>query len=120
LVACLTLGAQSKLYVQGFPDRRGKWQVSAGGGSWAAWRADGKELYWASPNGMLMAASMSLQGAAVHPGKPEPLFQLENLGSTPFAAARDGQRFLVLEPESGGQPDPPMVVVQNWVARLRK
>jgi len=112
---------QEEIYVQGFPDRRGKWQVSAGGGSWAAWRADGKELYWASRNGTLMAANMSLQGAAVQPGKPEPLFPLANLvGSTPFAPARDGQRFLVLEPEGGEQQDPPMVVVQNWAARLRK
>jgi Tol biopolymer transport system component len=110
---------RDELYVQGFPDRRGKWQVSAGGGYWAAWRADGKELYWAS-NGILMAASMSSQGAAVQPGKPEPLFPLANTVSTPFAPARDGQRFLVLEPEGGEQPDPPMVVVQNWAARLRK
>ncbi|MBL8295483.1 MAG: serine/threonine-protein kinase, partial [Bryobacterales bacterium] len=110
---------RAELYVQGFPERRGKWQVSAGGGSWAAWRADGKELYWVS-NGTLMAASVNLQGAAVQPGKPEPLFPLANFGTTPFAPARDGQRFLVLEPDGGEQPDPPMVVVQNYAARLGK
>ncbi len=47
------------LYVQGFPERRGKWQVSAGGGAWAAWRADGKELYWASAAAEIAAGYIS-------------------------------------------------------------
>ncbi len=62
-----------------------------------------------------MAAGMDLQASAARPGKPEPLFQHTSYF---FDAARDGQRFLVLEPERGSQPDPPMVVVQNWAARL--
>ncbi|MBL8295960.1 MAG: hypothetical protein JNN08_29220, partial [Bryobacterales bacterium] len=96
-----------------------KWLISGDGGFSPAWRGDGKELYWVGRSRMLTAASMSLQGAAVQPGKPEPLFQLaDRVGSARFAPARDGQRFLVLEPEGGAQQDPPMVVVQNWVARL--
>jgi hypothetical protein len=106
---------RSEVYIQGFPERRGKWLVSADGGVHPAWRGDGKELSWRSANGVLMAASMDLQASAVRPGKPEPLFHLT---SYYFDAARDGQRFLVLEPERGSQPDPPMVVVQNWAARL--
>ena len=36
-----------EVYVQGFPERRGKWLVSVG--SKPEWRGDGKELYWARP-----------------------------------------------------------------------
>ncbi|MBL8295042.1 MAG: protein kinase [Bryobacterales bacterium] len=108
-----------EVYVQGFPQRQGKWLISGDGGFSPAWRGDGKELYWVGRSRMLTAASMSLEGAAVQPGKPEPLFQLaDRVGSARFAPARDGQRFLVLEPEGGEPPDLPMVVVQNWAARL--
>ena len=106
-----------EIYVQGFPERQGKWLVSADGGRFSAWRGDGKELYWVSEGRLLMAASMDLQPTLVRPGKPEVLFQMP---SVYFAPARDGQRFLVLEPVGGTQPDPPMVVVQNWASRLGK
>jgi Tol biopolymer transport system component len=108
----------ASIYVQGFPERQGKWLVSAGGGLGPpAWRADGKELYWRSSNRKLMAAAMDFQAGVVRPGKPEPLF---DVSESYFAPARDGKRFLVLEPEGGTQPNPPMVVVLNWTARLGK
>ena len=62
--------------MQGFPERRGKWLVSAEGGSTPAWRADGKELYWVGPDGTLMAASVELQAAGVRRGRTEALFRL--------------------------------------------
>lgn len=106
---------RSEVYVQGFPERQGKWLVSADGGTHSAWRGDGKELYWKSLDGMLMAASMDLQTSAVRPGKPQALFQVPG---EYFDAARDGQRFLVLEPDDKPSSNSPMVVVQNWTARL--
>ncbi len=62
--------------MQGFPERRGKWPVSAEGGRTPAWRADGKELYWVGPDGTLMAASVELQAAGVRVGRTEALFRL--------------------------------------------
>ena len=107
-----------EIYVQGFPERRGKWLVSADGGVRPAWRADGKELYWVGPDGTLMAASVELQAAGVRMGRAEALFRLPvGWGIPLFQAGRDGRRFLVYEPE-GGQMDRPMVVVENWAARL--
>ena len=67
---------RSEIYVQGFPERRGKWLVSAEGGRNPAWRADGKELYWVGPDGTLMAASVELQAAGVRVGRTEALFRL--------------------------------------------
>ena len=106
-----------EIYIQGFPEHRGKWLVSAGGGSAPSWRADGKELYWRAPDQSLMAAPVELQAAGVRVGRAEPLFRLLAPGVEP---ARDGRRFLVLEPEGGQQPDRPMVVIQNWAAGLGK
>ena len=109
-----------EIYVQGFPERRGKWPVSADGGVRPAWRADGKELYWAGLDGTLMAASVELQAAGVRTGRADALFRLPaGEGVYQFQPGRDGRRFLVLEPE-GVQMDRPMVVVGNWAARSGK
>ena len=107
-----------EIYVQGFPERRGKWLISAEGGYNPTWRADGKEMYWMGPDRMLMAASVELQAAGVRPGRAEALFRLPGQGFS-FQPGRDGRRFLVWEPE-GEQQERPMVVVQKWVERLGK
>ena len=106
---------RQEIYIQGFPERRGKWPVSSAGGLNPQWRADGKELYWRDLENTLMAATVELQAAGVNVGRAEPLFRLQSLG---FQPSRDGRRFLVLEPEGGQQPDRPMVVIQNWAAGL--
>ena len=107
-----------EIYVQGFPEPRGKWLVSTAGGVSAHWRADGKELYWRTQDNTLMAATVELQKAGVRVGRPERLFLLPE--SSYFQPARDGRRFLVLEPEGTPPPDLPMVVIQNWAAGLTK
>ena len=101
---------RSEIYIQGFPERRGKWQISAEGGPLPRWRADGNELYW---NGLdarsVMAAPVDLQAAAVRSGRPELLFRPS------FCRIRhDGKRFLVHAPEGGEQQALPMAVVTNW------
>jgi hypothetical protein len=65
-----------EIYVQGFPERRGKWPASADGGRIPAWRADGTELYWVGLESTLMAASVELQGVEVRVGRAEALFRL--------------------------------------------
>ena len=109
---------RDEIWVQGFPERRGKWPISTEGGRNPAWRADGKELYWVGPDGTLMAASVELQAARVRLGRTEALFRLPTGDPfTNFQPAHDGRRFLVYEPEGVSQ-DRPMVVVENWAARL--
>jgi dipeptidyl aminopeptidase/acylaminoacyl peptidase len=105
-----------EIYVQGFPERRGEWPISAEGGRAPEWRADGKELYWAGLDGTLMAASVELLAASVRPGRTEALFRLPD-EHVFFQPGRDGRRFLVYEPEGAPQYQP-MVVQLNWAARL--
>ena len=109
-----------EVYVQGFPEHRGKWLVSSDGGSRPHWRANGKELYWVGPDCpdyTMMAASVELQAAEVRVGPAVALFKLS---SGDYQPARDGRRFLVWEPEGGQPPDHPMVVILNWAAGLAK
>ncbi len=109
---------RQEIYVEGYPERRGKWLISSEGGIVPQWRGDGKELYWSKADGTVMAASMVLQAAGVQVGRAEALFRSTGqLGY--FQNAKDGKRFLLAE-SVGSQQEFPMVVVENWAARLGK
>jgi hypothetical protein len=96
----------------------GQWQVSTAGGMFARWRADGKELYYIGPDGRLMAATITVNGATLEPGTPVALFQTRIFGGgtdnnvgRQFDVSRDG-RFLintVLEDAAA-----PITLLQNW------
>ena len=91
-----------EIYVTTFPGAAGKWQISRGGGSEPRWRGDGKEIYYLSPTGMLMAVPVDA-GATFSSGTPATLFQVRGrapISSTDlftYDVTRDGQRFLVNE-----------------------
>jgi hypothetical protein len=108
----------TQVYVQGYPERRGKWQVSQAGGLAPRWRGDGRELYWAARDGTLMAAPVSVGAAGLETGKPVPLFRMPQPPRfiSWFQPDRDGKRFLVVEPVGGPERELPMVVVHNWPA----
>ena len=36
---------QEEVYLTSFPEGRGKWKVSSGGGAYPAWTGNGKELF---------------------------------------------------------------------------
>jgi eukaryotic-like serine/threonine-protein kinase len=89
-----------EVYVTSFPGAAGKWQVSRGGGTEPRWRGDGKEIFYISPGGMLMAVTVG-GDAGFSTGTPAPLFQIHGrapISSTDaftYDVARDGKRFLV-------------------------
>jgi hypothetical protein len=108
---------RNEIYVQGYPERRGKFRVSRGGGDSPHWRADGRELYWTAPDGMLMAAPVTAGPAGFEAGTPNPLFRVPTGTRSPwFEPDRDGKRFLVAERVGGPEREFPIVVVQNWPA----
>jgi hypothetical protein len=114
-----------EIFVQSFPKPGGgKWQVSKEGGGHLRWPANGKEIFFYSARGQLMAAPVtSTQPFAV--GDPVPLFEMRMLsGPVPiigyraqFDVAKDG-RFLVNVPV--GDETPPINVVLNWTAGLKR
>jgi Tol biopolymer transport system component len=90
----------SEIYVTTFPGAAGKWQVSRGGGGEPRWRGDGKEIFYVSSGGMLMAVPVSAENG-FSTGAPVALFQSHGrapISSTDvftYDVAKDGKRFLV-------------------------
>ena len=114
---------QPQVYVQAIPANGAKWQVSPAGGTQPRWRGDGKELFYISSDQKLMAVSVK-SGAAFEAGAPQPLFELDPVfppmgGRFAYQPAADGQRFLVLS-AAGSNVAPPINVVLNWQAGLKK
>jgi eukaryotic-like serine/threonine-protein kinase len=89
-----------EIYVTSFPAAAGKWQVSRGGGSEPRWRGDGKEIFYISPSGMMMAVPVN-SDRSFATGTPAPLFQVRGrapISSTDvftYDVTKDGKRFLV-------------------------
>jgi len=113
-----------EIYVTSFPEPRGKWQVSAGGGEQPRWRGDGKELFYISSDGKIMAAPVTT-GANFDASTPVALFQVTPRQPVPiydlfvYDVSRDGQRFLInTELKQAGSA--PMSIVLNWTAKLNK
>ncbi|HEX4945179.1 MAG TPA: protein kinase [Blastocatellia bacterium] len=115
---------RNEIYVQSFvpdaPASGSKWQLSTQGGIFPAWRRDGRELYFVSPDNTLMAVDVTL-GATVKAGTPRALFSLRDQRVTLYASLTvtgDGQRFLFPVDEATALP--PFTVVLNWMTELKK
>lgn len=111
---------RTEVYIQPFPGPGERIPVSTGGGAQPQWRSDGKELFFLSLTGTLMASDVTL-GANVVVRPPRPLFETGldvDLIRTQFAPDLDGQRFVLLMPERSVNPKPISVII-NWAAGLK-
>jgi eukaryotic-like serine/threonine-protein kinase len=106
---------RSEVYLQQLPATGAKFQVSTSGGSFPAWRADGRELYYIE-NGTAFAVPVTL-GSSVEIGTPKALFR--NPVATSYAVSRDGQRVVLNVPAGGAATIPPVTAVLNWAAGLK-
>jgi Tol biopolymer transport system component len=110
-----------EVYVQPFPARGGKWQVSPEGGNQPIWAPDGKELFYMSPDNKLMEADVSGTPATFQAGSPRVLFEtrLKGLLGRRYDVSPDGKRFLI-NSMIGEVKGNPMTLVENWAAELEK
>ena len=113
-----------EVYVQSYPPSGGKWQISTAGGAVPAWRGDGKELFYVSPDDTFFAVPIKAIGAGIEVGLPMKLFQHRLAGRgtryrNGWVATRDGQRFLLNAPIEDGSTRGIQVVL-NWAAGLKK
>jgi eukaryotic-like serine/threonine-protein kinase len=110
-----------EVYIASFPGCEGKKQISLSGGLCARWRSDGKELFYVTPTGELMAVEVAARNGTLEVGRVEKLFDgvttLRTLGAT-YDVSADGHKFLVVE--GGTSSSGPLTLLQNWVAMLRK
>jgi len=109
-----------EVYIRAFPEPRGEFQISTGGGQYPQWGASGRELFYVSPDNKLMVVSLKLGADSVTPSTPRELFPLPvvDTGWSPYDTAPDGQRFLVRA--TPGQAGQPLTVIVNWPALLKK
>ena len=114
---------QREVYLQ--PLSNGpKRQVSVGGGQMPVWNRNGREIFYAAKNGILMSVTLHPVGGRLEAGEPQPLFPLQfDLSGElpwhllPYDVSPDGQKFLVIRRAPGVEPDG-VVVVTNWTAAL--
>jgi len=124
----------NEIYVRGFspsfsgssPAQGGKVRVSNGGGQGPRWRKDGKEMYYRTADGTVMAMEVAA-GSTFQAGTPKPLFRApaDYLTQTSIASfpawdvTSDGNRFLLPVPAADSAP-PPFTIILNWTALLDK
>jgi Tol biopolymer transport system component len=121
-----------EVYVRPSPERGGgdtEWTISNGGGTEPRWRRDGKELFYFTGEGTLVAVEVRTSGTTFKAGIAKPLFDTRIVGGdtpvlfgTPgyyWDVSGTGKRFLIntATQESGLAP---ITVVLNWTAGLRK
>ena len=107
----------TEVYVQTFPERGGKWQISTGGGHWPVWSRDGRELYFFTSDNKMMAVEVKAVGQKFEPGVPKLLFSVPDRNQ--FDVGKDG-RFLVRVPQADGTGGVSVHVVVDWQSALRK
>ena len=120
---------RTEVYVRAFPDG-GTWQISTTGGYWPRWRRDGKELYFISPDGQLMAAPIatSANSRTFESGTAAALFSVRlasggnifatgYLARAQYAVAPD-DRFLLNVPVDDVAV--PINLIFNWERLLKK
>jgi hypothetical protein len=97
-------------------ERTGRVQVSSHGGSVPRWRGDDRELYYARPDGAIVAVPIA--EGTMQPGRETTLFRaiarpsFQSLDVTP-----DGQRFAVNVLASEGAA--PIILVSGWQQELQ-
>jgi hypothetical protein len=110
---------QREVYVQAFPQARGKFQISSGGGRFPKWGPGAHELFYVSPNDKLMAVDLKPGKDSLEPSAPRELFPLPTptINFIPYDVSADGERFLVQAPP---QQTSALSVILNWPALVNE
>jgi len=113
-----------EIYVSAFPTANGKWQVSSAGGQEPRWRQDGRELFYLSAEGKLMAVAVTA-GASFEAGFPTVLFQTHRRQPVSaqdffsYDVSGDGQKFLIATRVDEAN-SAPLTVLLNWTSEMEK
>jgi serine/threonine protein kinase/Tol biopolymer transport system component len=113
------------IYVAPFPETGTKELVSAEDtmppGVGARWRGDGRELFYVSRDGMLMAIDVDTTGPRINLGRARQLFKIPGSGLPSFDVSHDGSRFLFkVDSQSTSSSPGALTLMTNWPAALAK
>ncbi len=108
---------KNEAYVAPFPGPGGKWQISTGGTTGAAWTQNGREIVYTRPDFTVMSLLVHASASSFVVDPPRALFRIP-LAVT-GAVTQDGQRFLfAIRPDD--EQELPLTLVTNWAAGLRR
>ena len=117
---------RDEVYVRPFPNvDDGKWQVSVAGGNSPLWAHSGREIFFLSPERVVMTAPIVTgSGFAVRERSPVVPLGPEILTGVNYRVwdvAPDDKRFLMVRLRNaiGGTDVGSPVLVQNWLTELR-
>ena len=115
---------RNEISVRPFPNvDGGHWTISTTGGTKPLWARSGKELYYLTLDGALMAVPIH-STPAFSAGNPTKLFDTRYYAAgnaRTYDVSRDGQTFLMIKAAGGDSTSTPagIVVVLNWVEELK-
>ena len=115
---------QLEVYVTSYPDARGRWQISTGGGRQPAWSRDGRELFYRDFSGALITVPVKTS-PTFEAGPSRRLFSDpayhgagSSLSDRTYDVSLDGRRFVMIR--NIDQPPRSIAVVQHWFDELRR
>jgi hypothetical protein len=111
---------REEIYVQAFPQPKGKFQISTKGGRYARWGARGGEIVFVSMDNKLMSAAVKLNADSISASAPVELFALPPGRAPvghPYDITSDGQRFVV--PALMANSSQSLIVIVNWQALFK-
>ncbi len=118
----ITESNTNQVWVASFPAFDQRRRVSPAGGGQPVWARDGRELFYLTPTGKLMAVPVDRSAGAIEFKAPVELFQSPltspALVIDQYSVSNDGQRFLFIRPRASTGTKPPITVVVNWAAGL--
>ncbi len=94
------------------------WQISVGGGTSPCWRGDGKELYYISDDGDLMAVTVDTDADTFAVGATTKLFQTAYEMGSSYDVQPDGERFVFSE--VAADVETPISLIINWDKLLKR
>ena len=86
-------------------------RVSTAGGRLPRWRGDARELYYAAPNGTVLAVTVGAPGVPLSQPRTVDVSPPSGAGYVDMQPSPDGQRFLFTPAPS---VDPGLTLIQNW------
>jgi serine/threonine protein kinase len=120
---------RTEVYVQAYPPGGGKWQISDGGGGQPRWSGDGRELFFRTDRGIMVAAITGTKDS-FRADKARLLFEGIFLGGTDglalpgvsfhdYDVSKDGKHFVMFPGELRGAGLSSVNLVTGWYHELK-
>jgi len=121
-----TESGSNEIYVRPFPaSSGGKWQISSGGGLYAFWSKDGRQLFYETQDNRIMVMDYTVDGDAFLPGKPRLWSdkQIFYTGTSNMDMSPDGKRFAVFtlpQATAGEKSSVHITMLENFFDEVKR